>query len=163
MILEVWKTNRRTAPNKEVQYISLGFRLGGVIWVFYRSFCTGSSETRPAILLRHPSQVRIDSQRRTNLIHPYSCIFIHIHPDSFSTANHKCHQCTRVHWRLIWKCVWADQTPRWSSTERLKNGDEPSCFSAASWGTCFEGPISYLGVSENSVPLNPMVNDHYPY
>ena len=22
---------------------------------------------------------------------------------------------------------------------------------------------SYLGVSENSVPLNPMVNDHYPY
>ena len=21
----------------------------------------------------------------------------------------------------------------------------------------------YLGVSENSVPLNPMVNDHYPY
>ena len=23
--------------------------------------------------------------------------------------------------------------------------------------------ISYMGVSENSVPLNPMVNDHYPY
>ena len=22
---------------------------------------------------------------------------------------------------------------------------------------------NYLGVSENSVPLNPMVNDHYPY
>ena len=22
---------------------------------------------------------------------------------------------------------------------------------------------SYMGVSENSVPLNPMVNDHYPY
>ena len=21
----------------------------------------------------------------------------------------------------------------------------------------------YIGVSENSVPLNPMVNDHYPY
>ena len=21
----------------------------------------------------------------------------------------------------------------------------------------------YMGVSENSVPLNPMVNDHYPY
>ena len=21
----------------------------------------------------------------------------------------------------------------------------------------------YLGVSENSVPLNPLVNDHYPY
>ena len=21
----------------------------------------------------------------------------------------------------------------------------------------------YVGVSENSVPLNPMVNDHYPY
>ena len=21
----------------------------------------------------------------------------------------------------------------------------------------------HLGVSENSVPLNPMVNDHYPY
>ena len=40
-----------------------------MVWVFYRSFCTGSSETRPAILLRHPSQVRID-------IHPYSSIFI---------------------------------------------------------------------------------------
>ena len=23
--------------------------------------------------------------------------------------------------------------------------------------------FSYMGVSENSVPLNPMVNDHYPY
>ena len=23
--------------------------------------------------------------------------------------------------------------------------------------------IVYLGLSENSVPLNPMVNDHYPY
>ena len=23
--------------------------------------------------------------------------------------------------------------------------------------------IHYMGVSENSVPLNPMVNDHYPY
>jgi hypothetical protein len=22
---------------------------------------------------------------------------------------------------------------------------------------------SYMGLSENSVPLNPMVNDHYPY
>jgi hypothetical protein len=22
---------------------------------------------------------------------------------------------------------------------------------------------THLGVSENSVPLNPMVNDHYPY
>ena len=24
-------------------------------------------------------------------------------------------------------------------------------------------PGQYVGVSENSVPLNPMVNDHYPY
>ena len=24
-------------------------------------------------------------------------------------------------------------------------------------------PIPDMGVSENSVPLNPMVNDHYPY
>ena len=24
-------------------------------------------------------------------------------------------------------------------------------------------PHVYMGVSENSVPLNPMVNDHYPY
>ena len=23
--------------------------------------------------------------------------------------------------------------------------------------------IDHMGVSENSVPLNPMVNDHYPY
>ena len=23
--------------------------------------------------------------------------------------------------------------------------------------------LSYLGVSENSVPLNPLVKDHYPY
>ena len=23
--------------------------------------------------------------------------------------------------------------------------------------------LPYMGVSENSVPLNPMVNDHYPY
>ena len=26
-------------------------------------------------------------------------------------------------------------------------------------GTC----LVHAGVSENSVPLNPMVNDHYPY
>ena len=25
------------------------------------------------------------------------------------------------------------------------------------------GRHGYLGLSENSVPLNPMVNDHYPY
>ena len=37
--------------------------------------------------------------------------------------------------------------------------------------TCFFGRtqftnqlhLLYMGVSENSVPLNPMVNDHYPY
>ena len=23
--------------------------------------------------------------------------------------------------------------------------------------------MAYMGVSENSVPLNPMANDHYPY
>ena len=27
------------------------------------------------------------------------------------------------------------------------------------WGECYK----YVGVSENSVSLNPMVNDHYPY
>ena len=29
------------------------------------------------------------------------------------------------------------------------------------FGLCFGG--CYMGLSENSVPLNPMVNDHYPY
>ena len=32
--------------------------------------------------------------------------------------------------------------------------------------TCTDAPKTYtvnMGVSENSVPLNPMVNDHYPY
>ena len=35
-------------------------------------------------------------------------------------------------------------------------------FPIASWR---EGPTSdhKVGVCENSVPLNPMVNDHYPY
>ena len=27
----------------------------------------------------------------------------------------------------------------------------------------FGGKHTNMGVSENSVPLNPMVNDHYPY
>ena len=26
---------------------------------------------------------------------------------------------------------------------------------------CSKPPTGYMGVSENSVPLNPMVNDHY--
>ena len=26
-----------------------------------------------------------------------------------------------------------------------------------------ETDLEYMGLSENSVPLNPMVNDHYPY
>ena len=34
----------------------------------------------------------------------------------------------------------------------------------ASMGDVYEGAhTDYMGVSENSVPLNPMVNDHYPY
>ena len=27
----------------------------------------------------------------------------------------------------------------------------------------WEKTLKHMGVSENSVPLNPMVNDHYPY
>ena len=27
----------------------------------------------------------------------------------------------------------------------------------------WEYPLFHMGVSENSVPLNTMVNDHYPY
>ena len=27
----------------------------------------------------------------------------------------------------------------------------------------FETTNQYMGLSENSVPLNPIVNDHYPY
>ena len=30
-------------------------------------------------------------------------------------------------------------------------------------GRIFADHLGYMGVSENSVPLNPMVNDHYPY
>ena len=26
-----------------------------------------------------------------------------------------------------------------------------------------EFQVKHMGLSENSVPLNPMVNDHYPY
>ena len=28
---------------------------------------------------------------------------------------------------------------------------------------CVHSKLDQMGVSENSVPLNPMVNDHYPY
>ena len=38
-----------------------------------------------------------------------------------------------------------------------RRGDE-----AGSWKG-LERAGSYMGLSENSVPLNPMVNDHYPY
>ena len=30
------------------------------------------------------------------------------------------------------------------------------------FGVCF-GMSGHVGLSENSVPLNPVVNDHYPY
>ena len=72
------------------------------------------------VLVKQDLQFFLDIHLRWGSIHREEPTwFIHIHPYSFSTANNKCHQCTRVHWRLIWKCVWADQTPRWSSTERL--------------------------------------------
>ena len=48
-----------------------------------------------------------------------------------------------------------------SKTARLwpKPADSVSAFSPNfHWLVIFQ-----LGVSENSVPLNPMVNDHYPY
>ena len=31
------------------------------------------------------------------------------------------------------------------------------------WGERYDNQETQMGVSENSVPLNPMVNDHYPY
>ena len=36
----------------------------------------------------------------------------------------------------------------------------PMCTSSNKNG---DDVYKYMGVSENSVPLNPMVNDHYPY
>ena len=35
--------------------------------------------------------------------------------------------------------------------------------SSSSFGSDWGTWISYMGLSENSVPLHPMVNDHYPY
>ena len=37
--------------------------------------------------------------------------------------------------------------------------DSPS---TSFWGTHIAGNL-HMGLSENSVPLHPMVNDHYPY
>ena len=39
---------------------------------------------------------------------------------------------------------------------------EKSCSTNAE-SVFHEGSLVYMGVSENSVPLHPMVNDHYPY
>ena len=60
------------------------------------------------------------------------------------------------------------RSPRWASVQiyrtlaTVTNRDEVNC-----WVNCWWGWIktyrNYMGVSENSVPLNPMVNDHYPY
>ena len=38
----------------------------------------------------------------------------------------------------------------------LHHHDDPSCYNV---GYVYV----YMGLSENSVPLHPMVNDHYPY
>jgi hypothetical protein len=35
--------------------------------------------------------------------------------------------------------------------------------STISWDIMPTTMVTYMGVSENSVPLNPMVNDYYPY
>ena len=48
----------------------------------------------------------------------------------------------------------------------IKNGDFLTFHSYVSLPeskSLFCKPKSHMGVSENSVPLNPMVNDHYPY
>ena len=40
--------------------------------------------------------------------------------------------------------------------------DSKNDFNASGWNSRI-GNAWNMGVSENSVPLNPMVNDHYPY
>ena len=44
-----------------------------------------------------------------------------------------------------------------------KPGPWAHMFTWASQGNSPELAVSNLGVSENSVPLHPMVNDHYPH
>jgi len=40
--------------------------------------------------------------------------------------------------------------------------DPPSFYREIAENITIHFPV-HMGVSENSVPLNPMVNDHYPY
>ena len=54
-----------------------------------------------------------------------------------------------------------------SKRDYLANSDEDlvnDCGDRTDQGLSIVGHTRYcMGVSENSVPLNPMVNDHYPY
>jgi hypothetical protein len=53
---------------------------------------------------------------------------------------------------------------RWDTGRKNKNGFFGALISR--WDDCAKKLLNseqQKGVSENSVPLNPMVNDHYPY
>ena len=58
-----------------------------------------------------------------------------------SRKAYRCRPMSQVCW--IWNISGRDVCRRWS------------------WDISL--PFKHMGVSENSVPLNPMVNDHYPY
>ena len=62
-------------------------------------------------------------------------------------------------------CCWGTDGYRMS----LRKTPEELGKVLSSYGGWFRNPAAvdrwfiHMGVSENSVPLNPMVNDHYPY
>ena len=56
----------------------------------------------------------------------------------------------RVHKVSLSRIPYADEL------QAIKNGSRKSSSRGTENG-------QHMGVSENSVPLNPMVNDHYPY
>ena len=55
------------------------------------------------------------------------------------------------------------QQKRAQTTNRLTCTDDPLLTCTDDPPTYTKAYWAYMGVSENSVPLNPMVNDHYPY
>jgi hypothetical protein len=74
------------------------------------------------------------------------------------------------HWRFLTKRLvtsFFDARDALAPSSRLSKKPSDYAEDEESWGwvkvpTCHL-PCLKLGVSENSVPLNPMVNDHYPY
>ena len=99
-------------------------------------------------------------------VYMYACMYVCIYIYIFTYTYTYTYTYTHTYTYTIYVHAW---TVLSALLQAVANGSTVGCFSKPpgsgtgrpTWNPT--GPWGELGVSENSVPLNPMDNDHYPY